>query len=280
MKLALFILRLATIAAAQTTPTSTQQYPYVTGSLFTSLSRECSSQITACPLTVTSCAVTICSICTSLGISPSIEPCCAASTPLQCFSSFLAGSNITNTAPAGRTGTPKSDDPLALSCVSLTSVLSSCSVATPTFFQLEFSSMATCLCSNSSSPIPNRYDGFWSGCLAYLSTAVPESYSALLAPTNGKTLVSTPCAELVTSPSAFPSTSLPPVPAASSQSSVTATSSKSSSAEIAQRGVGLNGVWVSNIYSTWANPPSNTEPEFSIVWYFYLFRCNHNGMVI
>jgi hypothetical protein len=278
MKLARFTPLLASMAVAQTVPTSTQTYPYVTGSLFTSLSRECVSQITACPPTIRSCAVTICSICTSYGITPSIEPCCAASTPLQCFSSLLAGSPITNTAPAGPTGTPKSADPDVLSCVSWSSVFSTCAAATPTFQQLEFSSMETCLCSTSGSAVPTRYDGFWSGCLGYLSTAFPESYSSLLAPTNGQTPVSTPCADFATNPSAFPSTSLPPTPATGTQGSSAATASKSSSGGMARKGVATNGELVSNV-----SFPMRTErlilvnPENNLVWDTRVFGCNNNG---
>jgi hypothetical protein len=63
-------------------------------------------------------------------------------------------------------------------------------------------------------------------------------------------MVSTSCAALATSPSAFPSTSLPLVAAANTQSSVTATQSKSSSVGITQRVVAMNGDQVSNIHFT------------------------------
>lgn len=238
---------LAAMAVAQLSPTSTQLYPYVTGSLFTSLSTECVSQISACPPTINSCAITICSICTSLRITPSIEPCCAASTYLQCFSSLLAGSPITNTAPAGPTGAPKSADPNALSCVSWTSVYSTCLASTPSFEQLEFSSMQTCLCSTSGSAVPTRYDGFWSGCLEYLSTADPLSYSSLLAPTNGQSLVSTPCEYFATNPGAFPSTSLPPTPTTGAQGSAATVTSTPSSGDVTRGGLARNGELVSTV---------------------------------
>jgi hypothetical protein len=201
---------------AQFTVTSSQQYPYIHDSLYSTLSSECQTEITACPPTVLSCAVTLCSICTSLGVTPSIEPCCAAPTPLVCFSDYVAGSSITYTTPLGPTGTTlTSYDPGVAACGGVLSISSTCAAATPDFAQLEFSSQYSCLCFTSGTFVPQIFDGFWSTCLAFESTNAPEEYS-LFGPTGGGDVVRTPCQLYATSTAGFPTTSLPPTPGVSS----------------------------------------------------------------
>src|ERR1700750_3364906 len=84
---------------------STQTIPYIHNSLYATLSSECQTQISVCIPTISSCASNLCKICTSLGISPSIEPCCAAPTPLACFSDYVEGKPITYPTPTRPTGT-------------------------------------------------------------------------------------------------------------------------------------------------------------------------------
>jgi hypothetical protein len=214
--LLLKLLWLAISISAQTTPTSTQTYPYVHNSVFSALSSECVSVISACAPTISSCAVSLCEVCTSLSITPSIEPCCAAATPTVCFSSYLVGKPNTYATPSGPLSTGITTfDPSALACESASSIISTCEASTPGFLNLEFSSMFTCLCSSSGKLAPSVYDGFYSTCLAWVSTASPAEYSNFEA-TPGEDPVRTPCQYFVQSGStAFPTTSLPPTPSTS-----------------------------------------------------------------
>lgn len=201
----------------QVTTTSTQTIPYIHDSAYSTLSSECQSIITVCKPTVLSCAVSLCSICTSLGVTPSIEPCCAAPTPLACFSDYVAGDSITYPTPTGPTGpesTITSFDSSALACASIYSISSTCAASTPNWDQLEFSSQFSCACFTNGTLAPTIWDGYWSTCLAWLSTASPSEYS-LLGPTGGGNAARTPCELYLSSSAAFPTTSLPPTPGTS-----------------------------------------------------------------
>ena len=201
---------------AQVPTASNQQYPYIHDPLYSTLSSECQASVTVCPPTVLSCAVTLCSICTSLGVTPSIEPCCAAPTPLACFSDYVAGSPITYTTPLSPTGTtPTSYNPGVAACGGALSISSTCAAATPEFAQLEFSSQYSCLCFTSGTFVPQRFDGFWSTCVAFVSTGAPGEYSQF-GPTGGGDVVRTPCQRYASSTAGFPATSLPPTPGVSS----------------------------------------------------------------
>jgi len=167
---------------------SAQQNPH-----FSSLSSECVQFLTTCEPTISSCAIDICSLCTSLSITPSIEPCCAAATPVDCFSSYVRGVTITAAGGSGSIASPTtSTDSSVLACISAYSIISSCEASTPGFTNLAFSSQATCLCSTSGTFAPGVYDGYWSTCLAWASTASPGEYSQL-GPTGGGDVVRTPC---------------------------------------------------------------------------------------
>jgi hypothetical protein len=167
--------------------------------------------------TISSCASNLCKMCTSLGVTPSIEPCCAASTPRACFSDYVAGKSITYPKPTGPTGaesTVTSVDSNSVACASVYSISSQCVASTPDWNDLDFSSQLSCVCYTSGTFAPQVWDGYWSTCLAWISTANPSEYS-LLGPTGGGVVVRTPCADYITNSGAFPSTTLPPTPGVS-----------------------------------------------------------------
>lgn len=160
-------------------------------SLSSSLSQECVSQIrSACIPTIAVCAADICYLCTSLGILPSIEPCCAAPTPTACFAKdYVFG--VTSSAahpitlptkpvPSNLATVPGATfaSGLALSCQSQASVVIRCSASTPDFGHLAFSDLQSCLCSTSGTFAPSVYDNFYSACLSYQSLVDPSEYSA------------------------------------------------------------------------------------------------------
>lgn len=104
----------------------TQQSSRVLG-----LSSACASQIKACPLTSSVCAATICKVCTALGISPPLEPCCHAPTPTNCF----ANNYINGVTSSAASIPPASLEPTigagSLACKSLFSIYDACEAATP-----------------------------------------------------------------------------------------------------------------------------------------------------
>src|SRR5437667_8819819 len=74
-----------------------------------SLISDCNQYLTICVPTAASCASSACSFCTSIGITPSIEPCCAQATPTACFKSSwvsqaLTGKNTITNGPAATVG--------------------------------------------------------------------------------------------------------------------------------------------------------------------------------
>lgn len=173
-----------------------------------SFSSECVAQIKSlCVPTIASCAADLCYLCTSLGIVPSIEPCCAAPTPTACFANdYVKGvtssaatpvtlspepipSNLAS-GPAGRSVSKA----LALtnSCQSLDSVYTRCVAETPSFAHLRFRQMQTCLCSTDGTYAPSLWDNYFSGCEKYASLVDPPEYSAL-GPVGGTSLGSRPC---------------------------------------------------------------------------------------
>ena len=199
------------------TTAATQTIPYVHNSAYSALSSHCVEFPPSCAPTLTSCASLFCRACTSLGIKPSIEPCCGATSwtdTSSCFSTYLAGGTITNTASSRPLSTgPSSEDPRAAACVSVSRFVVSCEARTPDFDQLEFSSQSSCICSVNGTNAPTVYDGFWSTCLAWISTADPAQYS-VVGKNNGTDVVRTPCEHFATASSAFPTTSSLPTPTA------------------------------------------------------------------
>lgn len=55
------------------------------------------------------------------------------------------------------------------------------------------------------------WDGYWSTCLAWLSTAMPDEYN-MVGQVNGTDVIRTPCEHYSTKSSAFPTTTLPRPP--------------------------------------------------------------------
>jgi hypothetical protein len=94
-------------------------------------------------------------------------------------------------------------------------LIASCQAKTPDFLDLEFSSMFTCLCSQSGSFVPTVWDGAWSTCLEWASTAEPSEYS-LFGPSGNGQLVTTMCEQFATNTSGFPGTTAPPTPVTTS----------------------------------------------------------------
>ena len=76
------------------------------------------------------------------------------------------------------------------------------------------------------SSYPQSSNGFWSTCLACVSTASPAKYS-LFGPTDGGDMVRTPCQRYASSTASFPTTSLPPTPS-SALTNATATATNTS----------------------------------------------------
>ncbi|KAJ9607835.1 hypothetical protein H2200_007914 [Cladophialophora chaetospira] len=66
-------------------------------------------------------------------------------------------------------------------CVSLDAALLACEDQTPGFSTEPFTAKASCLCYSGGTFQPDLYDGMYSTCLAYLSTAEPSDYSSLTA---------------------------------------------------------------------------------------------------
>jgi hypothetical protein len=210
---------------AQVRPTSTQIFPYIHDSVYSALSSSCFTFPSNCAPTIFTCASEICHVCTSLGITPSIEPCCCASSwpaTLSCFSDYLAGNPITYTTPPGPPSSGISSfDSSAVACVSVESILNSCEAVTPDFIDLDFSSQSSCLCSANGTHAPTVYDGFLSTCLAWVSTANPAEYS-LVGQNSGRDVVRTPCERFATDTSGFPTTQLPATPTTGTLPSKTA----------------------------------------------------------
>ncbi|EMC94368.1 hypothetical protein BAUCODRAFT_25573 [Baudoinia panamericana UAMH 10762] len=128
-----------------------------------------------CALTKTGCPGPLCAACPGL-IASSIRGCCSAATPVTCFQTALAS------APAAAapltTSAPTTPDPNALSCQSALSTISSCEAAIANFDDLANSAEASCVCYDSSGRYNgNGFDGPWSACITYASTAYPSAYA-------------------------------------------------------------------------------------------------------
>jgi hypothetical protein len=199
----------------------------VNPALCSRLSSTCLFVTSECAPTISSCAYSYCAVCTSLGIQPAIEPCCAAPTQTACFSDLLAGSPLSQT---GNFATITNQPPPP-ACQSAVDIIDSCIVATPDFTDLEFSSQFTCLCSKDGVYAPSIYDGYTSTCLAYLSSVSPAAYLSIGGQISGTNIIRTPCQHFATNPGAFPTTgplSVPTITPAPSGPSAIVTSGSSS----------------------------------------------------
>lgn len=125
----LFLLVFAVLCIAD--PSTSLYNPDQSASV-SKLSAGCVSVIkNDCPLTQSDCAESACHICTALGITPSLEPCCNAPTPTKCFANnYISGVTSSGAAiPA-----PSLDPSLrsgATACKVLGTILYSCEAATP-----------------------------------------------------------------------------------------------------------------------------------------------------
>ena len=149
------------------------------------------------------------SICQNCGaIYPEIAQCCAgpddeaiAECIVKAFEGPLptTGGQLTQSAPSSTrpTSVPPSLQTNGANldaCDQFESVVQQCDNATPGFQDLKgFASKAPCLCYSSSSYIGSSYDGYFSSCLDYFTTADPAGYSSIFASANG-TITSNPCA--------------------------------------------------------------------------------------
>jgi hypothetical protein len=192
----------------------------VNPALCSRLSSNCLFATSECAPTISSCAYSYCAVCTSLGIQPAIEPCCAAPTQTACFSDLLSGSPLSQT---GNFATI-TNQPAPPACQSAVNIIDSCIAATPDFTDLEFSSQFSCLCSKDGVYAPSIYDGYTSTCLAYLSSVSPAAYLSIGGQISGTNIIRTPCQHFATNPGAFPTTgplSVPTITPAPSSPSAT-----------------------------------------------------------
>jgi hypothetical protein len=136
------------------------------------------------------------------------------------------------------------------SCSSAFSFIYSCSAETSQFISLDYSSQASCLCYSSGTWVPDAFDGFYSHCYSYYSTASPNMTVAGnggVCTSVGNILSATASASTtggakgsVSSISASPSQTIPIVVA----TSIIATSTTTSASE-----AGMVGHQVSNLLS-------------------------------
>ncbi|KAK3386015.1 hypothetical protein B0H63DRAFT_190633 [Podospora didyma] len=206
LNMAVFFLLVSHVEAQTLTKTT---YGPIWSSLFSAQSSSCGSFRSACIPTDPGCGSALCRICTSLGITPSIEPCCGAAhsaASSACFSDIVAGNPITYTTPTGPLS-PRTTSFVgsATACASVSSLQLSCEAQTPTFRDLEFSSMSSCICSVNGTNAPTYYDNFFSTCLAWASVSATVMYQTI-GKLNGTEVNRTPCQHFATAASAFPTT--------------------------------------------------------------------------
>ncbi|OQV00955.1 hypothetical protein CLAIMM_06386 [Cladophialophora immunda] len=65
-------------------------------------------------------------------------------------------------------------------CSDFEAIVLACENETPGFSTEAFGQQASCLCYSNGTYQPDLYDGMFSGCLAYLSTADPSEYSSIV----------------------------------------------------------------------------------------------------
>jgi hypothetical protein len=164
------------------------------------------------------CVNLLCTNCASLG--PVIPQCCAGQDPIAivgCLQKGLQGGldvssgetlqQGTSTASTPVTQTPTQSqpaltstltgDPNLIGCEQFLSLAESCESRTPGFSDLPgFATKASCLCYSSQTYQGSIYDGYYSSCLDYITTADPARYSSLTAAADGS-ITSSPCSALV-----------------------------------------------------------------------------------
>jgi hypothetical protein len=127
----------------------------------------------------------------------------------------LEVASIIGPGVSGVTSSPASasasSDPNLSACLSFESISSSCDAQIPGFATEAISAEENCLCFTSGTYAPSIFDGYWSSCLNYYSTASPEIYSSSL---GGDAGVRSPCALFVPTAAGTASTALPTTAAA------------------------------------------------------------------
>ncbi|KAL8949903.1 MAG: hypothetical protein Q9222_004028 [Ikaeria aurantiellina] len=243
---------------------NSKHHPFLKRQGCTNIDSECSSVGT----TLSDCIDYVCDSCTS--VDPSISQCCRQTGDVNiatCIEENLDTSGSTGSSgdtslsnnldsatsftgtSRTRSSTTRDSFPtttaLAINnpaCSSLANKIEACESATPGFdYIIYWTSQASCFCYDSGTYRPSSFDGYYSSCLGYLSTADPDTYSSLTV--GNDEAISTPCASVgnvrATSRSGFgntPSRTATPAPTADSGATApTSTSGGSSS------GAGVSG---------------------------------------
>jgi hypothetical protein len=115
------------------------------------------------------------------------SPCAEAGNVMLTTSRTASQSGAVTTPPASLSSAVNGN---SAACSSWDAIEMSCSNKISSFTDLSFTDEASCLCYTSSTYAPFIFDGYWSQCLLYYSTASPTFYSSL----GGDTLTRTPCA--------------------------------------------------------------------------------------
>jgi hypothetical protein len=146
-------------------------------------------------------------ICANCAAFLQIAECCAlasTSSKLQCLLNAIENpsTQTTNVSASTVVATPG-----LAACEQFQSMVDSCGSQTPGFLTAPFNSKTGCLCYLSGTYQPNIYDGAYSNCLGYLSTADPSAYANITASHTGSIDLA-PCinANVSTTPSSTPAT--------------------------------------------------------------------------
>jgi hypothetical protein len=164
------------------------------------------------------CVDLLCTNCASF--SPVIPQCCAGKDPiaiLGCLQKGLQGGldtssdqaiqqgTSTPSAPVTPTSAPSQSalsatltgDPNLIACDQFQLLAKRCESRTPGFSDLPgFATKASCLCYSSQTYQGSIYDGYYSSCLDYITTADLARYSSLAEAADGS-ITSSPCSALV-----------------------------------------------------------------------------------
>jgi hypothetical protein len=148
-------------------------------------------------------------ICTSCAAFLQIAECCALasiSSKLQCLQNAIQNPSTQTTNVSASTVVATAG---LAACEQFQSMVDSCGSQTPGFSTAPFNSKAGCLCYQSGTYQPNLYDGAYSNCLGYLSTADPSGYDSITASHTGSIDLA-PCinANVSTTPSSTPTTTI------------------------------------------------------------------------
>lgn len=130
--------------------------------------------------------VGVCNLCVQF-LPKSVKGCCQESPPASCFQNILEGGSSgsqdeqqsLSASPAAGSSNTITDANAAV-CATALAAVSACEVATSGFDNLDATAQASCLCyDTANSYIPSVFDGAWSSCAAYASTADTSDYPAV-----------------------------------------------------------------------------------------------------